>query len=195
MRISDWSSDVCSSDLAVDQRGDLDPRAHRAPSAPVLLAQRLEGAVRARRPPARRRVDPAGLVLCRHRRTGAGADHRCGLLPTHRRHRALAVSAGAQARRAPERRLALRLPPPACEVRQPGTLFRLLARPSPHPASAIAAGILPSPLSRSHSPPVALPFRSVAPLCTTPVLPVNHFFPSVPSLIFLSRFPLFSTPP
>src|SRR3546814_4688956 len=40
MRISDWSSDVCSSDLQRDQRGDHDPAA-LAQDGRDLVAQRL----------------------------------------------------------------------------------------------------------------------------------------------------------
>src|SRR3546814_18887324 len=36
MRISDWSSDVCSSDLAIDQRGAVQPGRRRHREAPGL---------------------------------------------------------------------------------------------------------------------------------------------------------------
>ena len=42
---------------------DVDPPADRAPAASLLLDQRMEGAHDRARPPARHRVDPAGLVL------------------------------------------------------------------------------------------------------------------------------------
>src|SRR3546814_5951795 len=97
---------------------------------------------------------------------------------------------GAQARRAPERRLALRLPPPACEVRQPGTLFRLRARPAPHRASAIAAGIHASRGARAQWRSVALRCRAVAALCTTRGQPVNSVVPSGAATIVLSGVPI-----
>src|SRR3546814_19902793 len=98
MRISDWSSDVCSSDLAarlpaaarrvrpaaIDQRRDLDPRAHRTAPASLLLAQRVEGTHRPQWSTARRRTDPTGLGLRRRRPARAGADNRHAVFPTTR---------------------------------------------------------------------------------------------------------------
>ena len=52
----------------------------------------------------------------------AGVDHRPGLFPLERWHRTLAVSLGAQARRAAGTRLAIRLPASAPQVRQRGAL-------------------------------------------------------------------------
>src|SRR3546814_2123268 len=47
MRISDWSSDVCSSDLLNDMRGTFGTRPWRAPSDPVsvLAVQNFKGGV------------------------------------------------------------------------------------------------------------------------------------------------------
>src|SRR3546814_6519991 len=74
-----------------------------------------------------------------HTRLSSELDLLSDVFPAQRRHRALAVPAGAQARRAPAWRLALRLPPPPCEVGKPGALHRLRARSAPHRAAAIAA--------------------------------------------------------
>src|SRR3546814_18451587 len=75
--------------------------------------------------------------------------------------------AGAQARRAPAWRLALRLPPPACEVGKPGALHRLRARSAPHRAAAIAARLRASRGARTQRRGVALRRRAVAALSTT----------------------------
>src|SRR3546814_18486248 len=81
--------------------------------------------------------------------------------------------AGAQARRAPAWRLALRLPPPACEVGKPGALHRLRARSAPHRAAAIAARLRPSRGARTQRQGVALRRRAVAAPCPPPAQPVN----------------------
>src|SRR5690606_5818624 len=59
----------------------------------------------------------------------------------HRRHRALAVPPGAQARRQAARRLAVRLPLPVSQVGQPGAAPRLRPRPAHAGRSAVAAGL------------------------------------------------------
>ena len=65
------------------------------------------------------------------------------LLPPHRRHRALALSPGAQARRLAAGRLALRLSTPVQQVGQPGAVLRLRARPAQHRGAAVAAWLSP----------------------------------------------------
>src|SRR6185312_1432181 len=116
-------------------------RDHGATAAPLLVDQRVEGAHGFGWPTAGYRADPAGLVLRRRDRAGAGTDHRPGVFPVDRRHRALVVPAGAQAWRAPTPRLALRAATPVPEVRQPGALRGLRPRhPSPG-GTSVAPGL------------------------------------------------------
>ena len=77
---------------------------------------------RRQRHTARHRTDPAGLVLCGRARRRPGADHRPRVFPAQRRHRAVAIPPGAQARRAAGARLAIRLPAPVPQVGQRGAL-------------------------------------------------------------------------
>src|SRR3546814_21165350 len=72
MRISDWSSDVCSSDLADDVAADLVGRAHEAVAAARPLAdyRRASGAPRGLADD-RRTVADARACAARHAR-GAG---------------------------------------------------------------------------------------------------------------------------
>ena len=58
-----------------------------------------------------------------------------------RGHRALAVPAGAQARRAPARRLAVRLPAPVPQVGQRGAVLRLRCRPAGTSGATSLAGL------------------------------------------------------
>ena len=90
----------------------------QAGACTAFVDQRMEGTGRCQRHAAGHRADPAGLVLCRRARRRAGADHRPGVFPAHRRHRAVAVPPGAQARRQAGIRLAVRLSLSAPEVRQ-----------------------------------------------------------------------------
>ena len=53
---------------AIDDRRDVDPPADGASAASLLLDQRMERDGRRARPAARRRTDPAGLVLRRRSR-------------------------------------------------------------------------------------------------------------------------------
>src|SRR3990167_6993997 len=135
------ASEGRSGSASVNQRGHLDPRNLRTAPAPFLLDQRVEGTGRAGWPAAGHRVDPAGLVLQRGARSGPGADHRSGLLPPHRRYRALAVPSGAQARRQAGGRLAVRFSPPVPQVGEHGTLLGLRPRPACVGCSSVAAGV------------------------------------------------------
>src|SRR5690606_22101789 len=74
-------------------------------------------------------------------RRSPGTDHRPDVLQAHRRHRALAVPTGAQARRPPAQWLANRLPLSASHVGQPGQALRFRLRPARAGRKAIAAGL------------------------------------------------------
>src|SRR5690606_11727581 len=74
---------------------------------------------------------------------GLGADHRPGLLPPHRRHRALAVPTGAQAWWQAEGRLAVRLSPPLPQIGQLGALLGLRPRPACAGGSPVATRVSP----------------------------------------------------
>jgi hypothetical protein len=85
------------------------------------------------------RTDPAGLVLCWRHRRRPGADHRPGVFPADGRHRAVAVPAGAQARRQAGTRLAVRLPAPVPQIGQRGAVLRLCCRPARAGRAAVLA--------------------------------------------------------
>src|SRR3546814_18031014 len=71
MRISDWSSDVCSSDLEIDAPGPVADR--RRDAAEVIVERR--GAARIER---RHRADDARLALGAHKIGGRGDEPRPG---------------------------------------------------------------------------------------------------------------------
>ena len=127
--------------IAVHQRRHIDSPGQCAAPAPLFMDQRMEGTCGRPRPAAGHRADPAGLVLCRCIRREPGADHRRELFPPDRRYRALAVPAGTQAWRLAARRLALRFPTPAPQVREHGALHRLRLRPALHRRAATLAGL------------------------------------------------------
>ncbi|NKQ12658.1 hypothetical protein DQ405_019320 [Pseudomonas sp. SST3] len=124
---------------AVDHGRHVDSRDDRAATAPLLLDQRVEGAGRRPRRAAGHRADLAGLVLRRRAGRRSGADHRPGVLPAHRRHRALAVPPGAQAWWQAAGWLAVRFPASAPQVRQHGEAPRLRLRPARSGDATVAA--------------------------------------------------------
>ncbi|KRH78451.1 hypothetical protein FERRO_14380 [Ferrovum sp. JA12] len=152
----------CAGSLAVHQCCHVDPSAQCTAPAPLLVDQRVEGARGRPGPAAGHRADPAGLVLRRCARREPGIDHRRQLLPLDRRHRALAVPPGAQARRLAARRLALRFSAAAPKIRQPGALHRLRLRPAPHRGASAFAGLHAChPAAEAWAGSVDLPRRAV----------------------------------
>src|SRR3546814_11243376 len=86
MRISDWSSDVCSSDLSPHRPGPGSAPSHDALRRPVRLA-RTEGSRRARRRARQNRPGPSARAL-RAQGFGEQAPRRggpVGLLPEDRK--------------------------------------------------------------------------------------------------------------
>src|SRR5690606_31180659 len=65
------------------------------------------------------------------------------VLPADRRHRAVAIPPGAQARRPAGARLAIRFPAPVPQVGQRGALLRLRRRPARPGGSAVVARLRP----------------------------------------------------
>src|SRR5690606_34623442 len=126
---------------AIHHGGYLHPRDHRPTSAPFLVDQRVEGVRGCPWPTAWHRTDPGGLVLRRGAGRGPGTHYRPGVFPADRRHRALAVPPGAQARRPPARGMALRFSVPPPQVGQPGPAQRLRLRPARVGYAAVAAGV------------------------------------------------------
>src|SRR3546814_4725131 len=90
MRISDWSSDVCSSDLAgADLGGDRlhpfareDERAAARPVDPAVRARRRQVERSGRYPPGQEILDGLG-ILARAGRDGREERHLVGLIPAH----------------------------------------------------------------------------------------------------------------
>src|SRR5690606_1517991 len=126
---------------AIHHGGYLDPRDHRAAPASFLVDQRVEGMRGCPWPTAWHRTDPGGLVLRRGAGRGPGPHDRPCVFPADRRHRALAVPPGAQARRSPTRGMAIRFPLPAPQVGQPGPAHRLRLRFAHFGYAAVAAGV------------------------------------------------------
>src|SRR3546814_6927614 len=81
MRISDWSSDVCSSDLAGNRSH---PSIWYLPANPVVIGRRNRIAFRILRwrEPAAARIEPAGGIIQSGRSAGLG--HGAGFDPTVR---------------------------------------------------------------------------------------------------------------
>lgn len=117
----------------------LHTRTNRTPVAPLFLDQRMEGVGIGQRQTPGPGDDLARLVLLRRARPGTCPDDRPGIFPAYRRYRKMAVPPGAKAWWAAGGRLAIRLPPPAPQVRKHGTIFGLCVRPSRTGCSAVVA--------------------------------------------------------